>query len=319
MRDVQLTDKYTINEGTVLMTGTHALVRLPMLQKDRDTRAGLNTGGFISGYRGSPLGSYDQELWRAKGLLESMDIIFQPGVNEDLAATAVWGTQMLAGIPNATKDGVFAIWYGKGPGVDRSGDPFKHGNIAGSHPNGGVLIVAGDDHSGKSSTVAHQSEMALMHAGMPILAPSNVQDVLDFGLLGWAMSRYTGLFTGFKLCNEVLEQTMTVEVPRSDNGPVRPERGAAPPNGFHHYPTHLDRVQSEIVAKRFRWPLVEKFVRANGIDRVLIDTGTRRLGIVSTGKAVQDVRQALKLLGFDDGDAAQAGISLYQLGCMYPV
>ncbi len=319
MRDVKLNDKYVIDEGTVLMTGTHALVRLPMLQKDRDTRAGLDTGGFISGYRGSPLGSYDQELWRAGDLLKSMDIIFQPGVNEDLAATAVWGTQMLAGIPGATKDGVFAIWYGKGPGVDRSGDPFKHGNMAGTHPNGGVLIVAGDDHSGKSSTVAHQSEMALMHAGMPILAPSNVQDTLDFGLLGWAMSRYTGLFTGFKMCNEVLEQTMTVEIPRPDNGPVLPERGTAPANGFHNFPTHLDRVQSEIVAKRYRWPLVEKFVRANGIDRILIDTGVRRLGIVSTGKAVQDVRQALKLLGLGDDDAAALGVSLYQLGCMYPV
>jgi indolepyruvate ferredoxin oxidoreductase len=319
MRDVQLSDKYTIDEGTVLMSGTHALVRLPMLQKDRDTRAGMDTGGFVSGYRGSPLGSYDQEMWRARDLLESMDIVFQPGVNEDLAATAVWGTQMLAGIPNATKEGVFAIWYGKGPGVDRSGDPFKHGNIAGSHPKGGVLIVAGDDHSGKSSTVAHQSEIALMHAGMPILAPSNVQDTLDFGLLGWAMSRYTGLFTGFKMCNEVLEQTMTVEIPRLDNGPVLPDRGAAPANGFHNFPTHLDRVQSEIVAKRFRWPLVEKFVRANHIDRVLIDNGMRRLGIVSTGKAVQDVRQALKLLGLDDVDAAALGISLYQLGCMYPV
>lgn len=319
MRDVQLTDKYTVDDDMVLMSGTHALVRLPMLQKDRDTRAGLDTGGFISGYRGSPLGSYDQELWRARDLLESMDIIFQPGVNEDLAATAVWGTQMLDGIPDTTKDGVFAIWYGKGPGVDRSGDPFKHGNMAGSHPKGGVLIVAGDDHSGKSSTVAHQSEMALMHAGMPILAPSNVQDTLDFGLLGWAMSRYTGLFTGFKMCNEVLEQTMTVAVPRPDNGPVFPERGVAPANGFHNFPTHLDRTQSEIVAKRFRWPLVEKFVRANSIDRILIDTGIRKLGIVATGKAVQDVRQALKLLGLDDDDAAALGISLYQLGCMYPV
>lgn len=319
MREVLLQDKYTLDAGTVLMTGTHALVRLPMLQKDRDTRAGLDTGGFISGYRGSPLGSYDQELWRAKELLDSMDIVFQPGVNEDLAATAVWGTQMLAGMPDATKDGVFAIWYGKGPGVDRSGDPFKHGNMAGSHPNGGVLIVAGDDHSGKSSTVAHQSEMALMHAGMPILAPSNVQDVLDFGLLGWAMSRYTGLFTGFKLCNEVLEQAMTVELPKLDNGPVCPDRGPAPANGFHNFPTHLDRVQSEIVAKRYRWPLVEKFIRANGLNRVLINTVSRKLGIVSTGKAVQDVRQALKLLGLCDDDAARLGISLYQLGCMYPV
>jgi indolepyruvate ferredoxin oxidoreductase len=245
MREVTLTDKYT-ERGAVLMTGTQALVRLPMLQREADARRGWNTAGFISGYRGSPLGSYDMELWRAAKLLEQNDIVFQPGVNEDLAATAVWGTQMLDGIPGATKDGVFAIWYGKGPGVDRSGDPFKHGNTAGSHSKGGVLIVAGDDHSGKSSTVAHQSELALMHAGMPILAPSNVQDVLEMGLLGFAMSRYTGLFTGFKLCNEVLEQTMTVEIGDADITIVEPDRGEAPPTGFNNYPTHLDRVQSEI-------------------------------------------------------------------------
>lgn len=319
MRDVKLTDKYTLEEGTVLMTGTQALVRLPMLQKVRDTLAGLDTAGFISGYRGSPLGGYDQELWRAKDQLAQSDVLFQPGVNEDLAATAVWGTQMLAGIPDATKDGVFAIWYGKGPGVDRSGDPFKHGNMAGSHPNGGVLIVAGDDHSGKSSTVAHQSEVALMHAGMPILAPSNVQDTLEFGLLGWAMSRYTGLFTGFKMCNEVLEQTMTVELPLPDQAIILPDRGPTPANGFNNFPTHLDRVQSEIVVKRYRWPLVEKFVRANGIDRVLIDSSARRLGIVASGKAVQDARQALQLLGLSETAASALGISLYQLGCVYPV
>ena len=319
MRDVLLDDKYVAETGTVLMNGIQALVRLPMLQRDRDRRDGLNTGGFISGYRGSPLGSYDLELWRAKDHLAAHGIVFQPGVNEDLAATAVWGTQMLATTPGANKDGVFAIWYGKGPGVDRSGDPLKHGNMAGTHPNGGVLIVAGDDHSGKSSTVAHQSEMALMHAGMPILAPSTVQDVIDLGLLGFAMSRYTGLYTGFKLCNEVLEQTMTVDIEPADNGPVLPDRGPAPPNGFHNFPTHLDRMQSEIVAKRFRWPLVETFVRANRIDRVLIDTPHRRLGIVSSGKAVQDARQALALLGLDDAGAAAIGISFYKLGCVYPV
>jgi len=319
MRDVKLDDKYTIDDGRVIMSGTHALIRVPLLQKEIDQRNGLNTGGFISGYRGSPLGSYDMELWRAKKLLESHDILFQPGVNEDLAATAVWGTQMLATTPGANKDGVFAIWYGKGPGVDRSGDSFKHGNIAGTHPHGGVLIVAGDDHSGKSSTVAHQSELALMHAGMPILAPSNVQDVIDFGLLGIAMSRYTGLYTGFKLTNETLEQTMTVDIRSGDNGPITPDRGAAPANGFHNYPTHLDRIASETVVKRYRWPLIEKFVRANHIDRVLVDAPVRRLGIVSTGKAAQDVRQALKLLGLDDEAAAALGISVYKLGCMYPV
>ncbi|MEH6759091.1 MAG: indolepyruvate ferredoxin oxidoreductase family protein [Parasphingorhabdus sp.] len=319
MREVTLKDKYLQTSGTVIMTGTQALVRLPMLMREADRVRGWNTAGFISGYRGSPLGSYDQELWRVKDLLAEQDVVFQPGVNEDLAATAVWGTQMLDGVPQANRDGVFAIWYGKGPGVDRSGDPFKHGNMAGTHPKGGVLVVAGDDHSGKSSTVAHQSEIALMHAGMPILAPSNVADVLELGMLGFAMSRYTGLWTGFKMCNEVLEQTMTVDIALADVQAVEPDRGEAPANGFHNYPTHLDRVQSEIVAKRYRWPLVQKFVRANGIDKTVIKAPKKRLGIVSTGKAVQDVHQALRLLGLSDEAAAQAGISLYKLGCMYPV
>ncbi|HSV70703.1 MAG TPA: indolepyruvate ferredoxin oxidoreductase family protein [Methylibium sp.] len=319
MRSVKLEDKYTAESGVALMTGTQALVRVPMVQREIDRRAGLNTAGFISGYRGSPLGGYDQELWRVGALLKQHDILFQPGVNEDLAATAVWGTQMLTPAVKPTKDGVFAIWYGKGPGVDRSGDALKHGNIAGTHPRGGVLVVAGDDHSGKSSTLAHQSEGALMHAGMPILAPSNVQDVLAFGLLGFAMSRYTGLYTGFKLCNEVLEQTMTVDVGAAAVAPVLPERGELPPGGIHNRPTHVDRQQSEILVKRHRWPLIARFVRANRIDTLRIAAPRRRLGIVSTGKAVQDVLQALQLLELDAARAAALGLSLYKLGCMYPV
>ncbi|MFA7585155.1 MAG: indolepyruvate ferredoxin oxidoreductase family protein [Novosphingobium sp.] len=318
MRDVTLDDKYRLTDDRVIMSGTHALVRLPMMQKQIDAANGLNTAGFISGYRGSPLTSYDMELWRAQALLAENDIIFQPGVNEDLAATAVWGTQMLDSVPRPNRDGVFAIWYGKGPGVDRSGDPFKHGNVAGSHRNGGVLLVAGDDHTGKSSTVAHQSEHALIHAGVPILAPSNVQDVLDFGLKGWAMSRYTGLFVGFKLCNEILEQTMTVDVtiPAS---PVLPDRGEAPAHGFNNYPSHIDRLASDIVVRRYRWPLVFKFLRANAINRVLFDAPQRRLGIVTAGKAVEDARQALMLLGLSEGSAADLGISFYKLGCVYPI
>ena len=318
MHSVTLDDKYVATHDTVLMNGTQALVRLPMLQRQRDREAGLNTAGFISGYRGSPLGTYDLELWKAKRHLEREDIVFQPGVNEDLAATAVWGTQMLAGTPGANRDGVFAIWYGKGPGIDRSGDPFKHGNTAGTHPLGGVLIVAGDDHSGKSSTVAHQSEIALMHSGMAILAPSNVQEVIDLGLLGFAMSRYSGVYTGFKLVNEVLEQTMTVEI-GGQPAPILPATGELPPEGVHNRPTHVDRMRSEVILKRYRLPLVERFVRANGVDKVLISAPKRALGIISTGKAVQDVRQALALLGLDDAAAARAGVSFYKLGCMYPV
>ena len=319
MRDVKLEDKYTAETGAVLMTGTQALVRVPMLQREIDRRNGLNTAGFISGYRGSPLGGYDLELWRVKKLLDQHDILFQPGVNEDLAATAVWGTQMLASTPKPNKDGVFAIWYGKGPGVDRSGDPLKHGNVGGTHPNGGVLVVAGDDHSGKSSTVAHQSEVALMHCNIPILAPANVHDVVRLGLLGFAMSRYTGLYTGFKMCNETLEQTMTIDIGAAVATPVLPPYGELPANGIHNYSSHIDRQQSEVVVKRYRWPLVEKFVRANRIDEVRIDAPRRRLGIVSTGKAVQDALQALQMLGLDDAGAAALGVSFYKLGCMYPL
>lgn len=319
MRDVKLEDKYTAETGVVLMTGTQALVRVPMIQRELDRRAGLNTAGFISGYRGSPLGGYDLELWRVKKLLEQHDILFQPGVNEDLAATAVWGTQMLGSTPNPNKDGVFAIWYGKGPGVDRSGDPLKHGNVGGTHPNGGVLIVAGDDHSGKSSTLAHQSEVALMHCGMPIFAPANVQDVIRLGLLGFAMSRYTGLYTGFKMCNETLEQTMTFDIESAMAVPVLPAYGELPAKGIHNVSSHIDRQQSEVVVKRYRWPLIEKFVRANRIDELCIDAPRRRLGIVSTGKAVQDVLQALSMLGLDSAGAAALGISFYKLGCMFPV
>jgi len=318
MRNVALNDKYTVASGRIILSGTHALVRLPMMQKKIDAASGLNTAGFISGYRGSPLTSYDMELWRAKSLLAQHDIVFQPGVNEDLAATAVWGTQMLDSVPQPNRDGVFAIWYGKGPGVDRSGDPFKHGNVAGSHANGGVLLVAGDDHTGKSSTVAHQSEHALIHAGVPILVPANVEDVIEFGLKGWAMSRYTGLFVGFKLCNEVLEQTMTVDIGLPPP-PVLPDRGPPPAHGFNNYPSHLDRLASDIVVRRHRWPLVSRFVRANGINRVLFDAQERRLGIVAAGKAVEDARQALMLLGLDDAAAGELGISFYKLGCVYPL
>src|SRR5690606_24231268 len=189
--EVSLEDKYTLDQGRVYLSGTQALVRLPMLQKARDQRAGLNTAGFISGYRGSPLGALDQALWQARSHLKTHDIVFQPGVNEDLAATSIWGTQQVNLYKDATHDGVFGMWYGKGPGVDRSMDVLKHANAAGTSRHGGVLVLAGDDHAAKSSTVAHQSEHNLMSAGIPVLYPANVQEYLDYGLHGWAMSRYT--------------------------------------------------------------------------------------------------------------------------------
>src|SRR3954469_10042284 len=202
LMEVGLDDKYRLDAKRIFLSGTQALVRLPMLQQERDRAAGLNTAGFISGYRGSPLGGLDQSLWKAKQHLASHQVVFQPGVNEDLAATAVWGSQQVGLFPGAKYDGVFAMWYGKGPGVDRSGDVFKHGNAAGTAPKGGALLLAADDHACKSSTLPHQSEYAFMDASIPVLNPSGVQDILDFGLYGWAMSRYSGCWIALKTIAE---------------------------------------------------------------------------------------------------------------------
>ena len=207
LSSVTLDDKYTLERGRAYMSGIQALVRLPMLQQARDHAAGLNTAGFISGYRGSPLGGLDLALWKAKKHLASHQVVFQPGINEDLAATAVWGSQQVNLYPGAKHDGVFAMWYGKGPGVDRSGDVFKHGNSAGSSRHGGVLVLAGDDHAAKSSTLAHQSEHIFKACGLPVLFPSNVQEYLDFGLHGWAMSRYSGLWVAMKCVTDVVESS----------------------------------------------------------------------------------------------------------------
>ena len=205
LAEVSLDDKYVLDRGRVFLTGVQALVRLPLIQRRRDVAVGKNTGCFISGYRGSPLGGYDQQLWRACKLLKQHHVHFKAGVNEELAATAVWGSQQPNLFPGATHDGVFGIWYGKGPGVDRSGDVFKHANFAGTSPWGGVLAIAGDDHVAKSSTVPHQSEFALVDASVPVLNPAGVQDTLDFGLLGFAMSRFASCWVGFKTTAEIMD------------------------------------------------------------------------------------------------------------------
>jgi len=209
---VSLDDKYTLATGRVYLTGIQALVRLPLMQRQRDAAAGLDTGCFISGYRGSPLGAYDQQLWQARKFLERNSIVFQPGLNEDLAATAVWGTQQLNLGPKPKQDGVFGIWYGKAPGVDRCGDVVRHANAAGTDPNGGVLMLCGDDHNAVSSTVPGQSEHNMSSWMMPFLYPASVQEYLDYGLLGWAMSRYAGVWVGFKCVTEVVESSASVYV-----------------------------------------------------------------------------------------------------------
>jgi indolepyruvate ferredoxin oxidoreductase len=230
---VSLDDKYTVDKGRIYISGTQALARLPMLQKERDRRTGLNTGGYVSGYRGSPLGALDMALWKAKQRLKEHDVVFQPGVNEDLAATAIWGTQQIDLWPGAKYDGVFAMWYGKGPGVDRSGDVFRHANSAGTARHGGVLVLAGDDHAAKSSTVAHASELSLIASGIPVLYPSNVQEYIDYGLHGWAMSRYAGLWVAMKCVTDIVESSASIDVDPERVRSVLPDDHAIPEGGLN--------------------------------------------------------------------------------------
>ena len=230
---VSLEDKYTLESGRVYLNGTQALVRLPMMQRQRDARAGLNTGCFISGYRGSPLGALDQQLWQARRFLKSNHIHFQPGVNEDLAATAIWGSQQGGLFGDSDYDGVFAMWYAKGPGADRSGDVLKHGNSAGSAPHGGVLLLAGDDHTAKSSTLAHQCEHTFADAMIPVLNPAGVQEFLDLGLYGWAMSRYSGCWVGFKTIGETVDSSASVYVDPARIQIATPEDFEMPEGGLN--------------------------------------------------------------------------------------
>ncbi|MEQ9562336.1 MAG: hypothetical protein RLN69_07440, partial [Woeseiaceae bacterium] len=228
----ELDDRYRRESGRVFLTGTQALVRLPLMQRTMDRAAGLNTAGFVSGYRGSPLGAYDQELWRASRYLKESNIEFLPAVNEDLAATAILGTQQVASEPGRTVDGVFSIWYGKGPGVDRAGDALKHGNAYGSSPLGGVLVVAGDDHGCVSSSMPHQSDVAFLAWLMPHLNPANVAEYLEYGLYGIALSRFSGMWVGFKAISETVESAMSVELPPYPQFVVPPDF-KAPPDGLH--------------------------------------------------------------------------------------
>ena len=316
--DLTLDDKYALETGRVFISATQALVRLPMMQRRRDVAAGLNTAGFISGYRGSPLGRYDHALWRAEGLLKRHHIHFQPGVNEELAATAVWGSQQVNLFDGARYDGVFALWYGKGPGVDRSGDAFNHGNAAGSSIHGGVLAIAGDDAGGRSSTIVHQSEPAFAAATMPILYPSDVQEILDYGLLGIALSRYSGCWVGFKLHSDVAESTASVIVDPARAMPVTPVDFEVPPAGLNiRWPDSTHDAEERLL--HFKLDAAQAFVRANGLDRVVLDSPRARFGIVTVGKTYVDVRQALSILGVDDALGAEIGLRLYKVAAPSPL
>ncbi len=311
-----LEHRYTRKSGRVYLTGVQALVRLPMLQRERDQAAGLSTAGFISGYRGSPLGTYDMALWQAKELLEAHEVRFEPGVNEDLAATAVWGTQQANLHPGAKYDGVFGIWYGKGPGVDRSCDALKHANYAGTAPKGGVLALCGDDPGAKSSSIAHQSEHALIHCGIPVLNPSSVQEYLDLGLAGFALSRFAGCWVGMKCLTDTVDSAASVEVGPDRMRLVEPDLERGP--GFHIGWANLPlEVEKRLYQQRL--PAAQAFVRANGLDRVVLDAPQRRIGIITTGKAYLDVREALVELGVDEALARELGLSIYKVAMSWPL
>jgi indolepyruvate ferredoxin oxidoreductase len=318
MLSVTLEDKYTTESGRIYLTGVQALTLLPMLQRRRDLAAGLNTAGYISGYRGSPLGGYDLALWQAGRHLADHHVVFRPGVNEDLAATAIWGTQQINLSAGARYDGVFGLWYGKGPGVDRSGDVFRHANSAGTAQFGGVIAVAGDDHAGRSSTVAHQSEQAFVSAMMPVLAPSGVQEYLDLGLHAWAMSRYAGCWVGFKALADTVESSAAVDLASDKLRIVIPTDHQLPADGLNiRWPD--DRLAQEARLLKHKLYAALAYCRANALNRVVIDSATPRLGIIAAGKSYLDVRQAFDDLGIDAACAAAIGIRLYKLGMVWPL
>ena len=318
LAEIRLDDKYRLATGHLYLTGTQALTRLPMLQKQRDAAAGLNTACFISGYRGSPLGGLDKSLWEAREFLQQNAIHFQPGVNEELGATAVWGSQQTNLFPGARYDGVFAMWYGKGPGVDRSGDVFKHGNSAGVSPHGGVLVLAGDDHGCKSSTIAHQSEHAFIAASMPVLNPANVQEILDYGIIGWELSRYSGCWVALKTIAENVDSSAVVDVDPQRVKVTIPDDFELPEDGVHIRWPDPPLVQEKRL-NVYKIYAARAFAHANGLNKVMLDSPNPRLGIITTGKSYLDVRQALDDLGLDEALCAQIGLRVLKIGMSWPL
>ncbi|MGI9303337.1 MAG: indolepyruvate ferredoxin oxidoreductase family protein [Gammaproteobacteria bacterium] len=318
LADVKLDDKYTLERGRIFTTGIQVLVRLPMMQRRRDLAAGHNTAGFISGYRGSPLGGFDLQLRGAQRHLDEHHVVFKPGVNEDLAATAVWGAQQVQLNGESKYDGVFSIWYGKGPGVDRSGDAMRHGNLAGSSPLGGVLVLLGDDHTCESSTTAHQSEYAMVDAMIPILNPAGVQEIMDYGLYGWAMSRYSGCWVALKCMHDTVEAAASIEVDPARVQPALPNDFDMPQAGLSIRWPDTPQTQ-EARLHEYKTQAAQAFCRANGLDRIVFDSPQARLGIVTTGKSYLDVRQALHDLGVDESQASRLGLRLYKVAMTWPL
>ena len=318
LAEIRLDDKYRLATGHLYLTGTQALTRLPMLQQQRDSARGLNTACFISGYRGSPLGNLDKSLWEAKSFLQENHIHFQPGVNEELAGTAVWGSQQTNLFPGARYDGVYAMWYGKGPGVDRCGDVFKHGNSAGVSEHGGVLLLAGDDHGCKSSTIANQSEHAFIAASIPVLNPADVQELLDYGIIGWEMSRYSGCWVALKTIAENVDSSAVVEVDPQRVQVTIPADFVLPEDGVYiRWPD--PPLAQEKRLNVYKIYAARAFALANNLDQIKLDSPNPRLGIITTGKSYLDVRQALDDLGLDEALCAQVGLRVLKIGMSWPL
>ena len=319
LRDVTLDDKYDLGKSRIFVTGFQALVRMCLMQKELDRRAGLKTAGYVTGYRGSPLGGLDNQFLRAAPQLEAADIRFQAGINEELAATALWGSQQAELRGEGTYDGVFGLWYGKGPGVDRTGDVFRHANFAGTSSHGGVLALMGDDHTAESSTTAHQSEYHFIDVMIPILNPAGVQEIVDYGLYGWAMSRYTGAWVALKSMHETVESTAVIDGSLDRVNIVVPTDFQMPPGGLNI------RLGDPVLAQEARLHDYKRdamlaFVRANKLNKYIASGGRNpRIGVITTGKSYLDVRQALDELGIDEVRCNALGLRLYKIGCSWPI
>ena len=317
-RSVSLVDKYTLKKGYAFMTGIQALVRLPLVQREQDLKAGLKTAGYISGYRGSPLGGYDQQLELNTKLLNEYHVKFQPGVNEDLAATALWGTQQTELGGEGKYDGIFGIWYGKGPGVDRSGDALRHANYAGTSKFGGVLALMGDDHTCESSTTCHQSELAMVDAMIPILNPSGVQEIIDYGIIGWKLSRYSGCWVGLKCVHDTVESTASINVDVDRIKIETPNNFNLPTDGLNIRFPDTPQAQEKRIHE-YKIDAVRAFCRANKLDREVWQGGSAKIGIVTVGKSYLDTQLAFEELGIDETEAERLGVSLYKVAMPWPL
>ena len=313
---ITLEDKYIKNQGKIFATGSQLLVKLPLVQKKLDEKLSLTTSGFISGYRGSPLGIYDKALWEAQEFLKKNSIFFSPGLNEDLAATAVWGTQQPNLMSKGINDGVFSIWYGKGPGVDRSGDAFKHGNSAGTSKYGGVLVLLGDDHTAKSSTIAHQSEFAMLDAQIPILNPSNLEDLFNYGIFAWALSRYSGLWVSMKCITSNMDSSASVNINLNNLDFIYPKDGS---KTNVHIRANDNILEQEKRISQYKLPAAIKFANINNINKYLWKSKKKKLGIISTGKAYSDTLDTLSLLGIDENSSKDLGVHLLKVGMSWPI